>query len=97
METDTIESLWIRMKIAISGDLKIGLEIEHPRYYASKIAEIDKFYGYLAWSDVFISENELDRAENVLNDVMSNFQDRPETYIKLWHLYYYRKRTYAKA
>ena len=89
-----VELLWSLMNISLLDYLIIGQEIESPQHYASRIKEIDNFYGYLAWSEVLMrsetSANK-DRSEAVLQELIQVYPSRPESYIKLWYHYYASK------
>lgn len=92
-----IEVLWALMQLSQSEYLKIGLEIESPQHYASKIYNLDPYYGALSWSDIFLNSVDEIKGENLLKELINNNKKRPEAYLKLWHYYYYHIRDYAKS
>ena len=51
---DSVEKFWAFMKLS----LRSFAEIPHPQYFATKIKEIDTYFGYLAWVEVILSKNE---------------------------------------
>lgn len=87
------------MNLSLLDFLKLSEEIESPQYYASKIKEIDDFYGYLAWSEVLIRSQagiNKEKSEGILNELMQAYPSRPEVYIKLWY-HYYSSKLYPEA
>lgn len=94
-----IEIFWALMHLSLLDYLTIGQEIESPLYYASQIKDIDDFYGYLAWSEVFIrsqTDSNQVRSESILKELIQIYPSRPESYIKLWY-YYYASKAYSAA
>ena len=92
-----IELYWALMNISLYDYLIINQEIECPQHYASKIKEIDDFYGYLAWSEVYIrsqAHSNQEKSENILKELIKLYPSRPEAYIKLWY-YYYSSESYG--
>lgn len=63
---------------------------------ASRIKKVDDYFGYLAWSQIFIQENNIDRGVNILRELIADQNTRPEAYYKLWR-YYYEKDQYRQA
>lgn len=77
------------MEIALSGKLEVGVEIEKAQYYAAQIKRVDSFLGYLAWAEVLIRTGDTKQGENILLELNQMHEKRPESYLKLWNLYYY--------
>lgn len=71
------------MTLSLTGSLKLQTEIEMPHFFATKIKQIDTYYGYLAYSKIFLSENDIERAIKVLGELICNNPTRPEAYILL--------------
>mmetsp|Transcript_19037 Transcript_19037/g.19030 ORF Transcript_19037/g.19030 Transcript_19037/m.19030 type:complete len:329 (-) Transcript_19037:1005-1991(-) len=95
----TIEVYWTLMKLALSGILNVGTEIESAEHYAVRIKEIDDYYGFLAWSEISLakqSSRSIERGENILKEMINLAPERPEAYIMLWS-YYYNKKEYENA
>lgn len=87
----TVETLWCYMEL--SGQ---GLESEAAEFYASKIKDIDKYYGYLAWSELYL-QHDWQKGVSVLKELIKQFPYRPEAYTRLWKYYYYTAKNYEFA
>ncbi|CAG9331649.1 unnamed protein product [Blepharisma stoltei] len=92
-----IEILWGLMEISLSKQLECGSEIEVPQYYASNIKEIDTYYGYLAWSTLFLKQDQEEKGLDILQELIKSNPDIPEAYIVLWEHYYYKQHEYLKS
>ncbi|CAG9320552.1 unnamed protein product [Blepharisma stoltei] len=90
----SIENLWANMIIAQTKTLFEGLEIESPMYYATKIKEIDNYYGYLAWAEIYAQDRNYKKSIEILKELVKIYANRPEAYMKLWQIYYYTIRDY---
>lgn len=77
--------------------LKTRYEIELPQFYATKIKSIDTYYGYIAYSEIFVHEGNVQKATNLLTELISHNQSRPEAYIQLWKIWYEREKRYDLA
>lgn len=67
------------MTLSLTGSLKVQTEIEMPHFFATKIKQIDTYYGYLAYSKIFLSENcffFLIKIHNFNNDLIENDIER---------------------
>ena len=85
------------MLLSQSGFLKEGVEIESPHHYAANINAIDKYYGALAWSEVFLHGVDPAKGESILKELIIAYRKRPEAYLKLWTLYYDTNKDYNSA
>lgn len=86
------------MELSLRGILAVGVDIDLPKFYASKIKEIDDYYGYLAWSEIFFNDDrEWMKAIYVLKELVNTYPDRPEAYVKLWQHYYYNVKDFELA
>lgn len=68
-----------------------------PQYYATKIKQLDTYYGYLAYAEIFLSERNVEKASNVYLELISNNLSRPEAYAALWNLWYKVEKKYDQA
>lgn len=50
-----LEILWGRMRLGFSKLVECPKDLEQPQVSAARIREIDDYYGYLAWSEVFMN------------------------------------------
>lgn len=88
------------MELSLLNHLKTGVEIETPEHYATRIKEIDEYYGYLAWSEISVRSRDLqerERGELILKELVNSDPLRPEAYIKLWHYYYFNLKNYENS
>jgi tetratricopeptide (TPR) repeat protein len=85
------------MELAQTEYLKSEIEIENPQHYAAKIYKIDKYYGSLAWSDIFLNNIDFSRGEAILKEIILAHKKRPEAYLKLWNFYYHTTKDYNSA
>lgn len=92
-----IEVLWALMELSSSEYLKIGIEIESPSHYAACIYDLDKYYGCLAWSSIFLSSGESQKGELALKELIEQYPKRPESYLKLWNFYYNTSKQYQNS
>lgn len=95
--SQSIENYWALMTLALTDSLKVRVEIEMPHFYATKIKQIDTYYGYLAFAKIFLCENNIGRAMNVLVELINNNPTRPEAYVLLWNVLYSEKKDYELA
>lgn len=91
---ETIESLWALMEISTTQALKIGFEIEEARHYASKIKDIDNYYGYLAWVYIYMKEKK--PYIDILLEIIARYPKMPEVYYLAWN-YYYKNKEHKKC
>ena len=77
--------------------LKSCAELEPPQYFATKIKELDNYFGYLAWVEVIFSRNEWKIGIDILLELIRIYGGRPEAYLKLWEHYYYTVKDYERA
>ena len=75
----TVEILWSYLELSLRG----LIETELPQHYAARIKEIDEYYGYLAFSEVYLRINDRVSAINLLQQVIRNYGNKPEAYVKL--------------
>ncbi|CDW82188.1 ras-2 protein [Stylonychia lemnae] len=60
---------------------------KEPEIYANRIKEYDTYYGYLAWSLIYmyIKEDKEQLGIDVLKDLIDENPSRPEAYVILWN------------
>jgi tetratricopeptide (TPR) repeat protein len=87
-ECKSIENYWALMVLALKDYLKVRIEIELPHYYATQIKKIDNYYGYLAFAEIFLRENNTHRALKLLNELIQHNPSRPEAYAMTWEILY---------
>lgn len=86
------------MELALKEILIIKEDIEPPQYYAVKIKDLDSYYGYLAWAEIYFKQrNQWDKAIAVLKELVRIEPSRPEAYIRLWLWHYRSMKTYEPA
>jgi tetratricopeptide (TPR) repeat protein len=88
-----VEINWALMRIALSGLLIVGSEIDRPEKFASAILRADKYYGYLAFAQI---QHE-PKAVKTLKALGNIYPLQPEACIQLWNYLYYSQSAYAKA
>ena len=89
----TVENFWTLMELSF----KSSEELEVPEFYATKVREVDKYFGYLAWSEVFFYRNEWQKGLDILKQLILSHSKRPEAYIKMWYHYFYNVKDYEQA
>ena len=85
-----LEVLWGRMRLGFNKYIDCPKDLELPQVTAARIREIDDYYGYLAWSEVFMndkSEKTREKGIHVLQELIRCFSYRPEAYLRLWQHY----------
>jgi tetratricopeptide (TPR) repeat protein len=87
---ESIEKNWVLMEMSCNRLLKVGKFIEPWQFYASKILNIDKYYGFLAWA-VQYSKSHDPRSVALLQRLTETFVSYPHAYILLWQHHYSRK------
>lgn len=87
----TIESLWCYMELA-----RNGIQEEAAEYYATCIKDIDPYLGYLAWSEIFVNVS-WEKAIGIMKELVKQYPNRPEAYVKLWSYYYYEVQNFEQA
>lgn len=92
---ESIESLWALIELSMNETLVKGVDIEPCRYFASRVKEIDRYFGYLAWAKIELSEKKPGGIE-LLKRVIDEYSDRPEGYYMAWE-YYYHMKEYGEA
>lgn len=90
---ECVESLWGYMELSMKG----FPELDHPEHYASKIKDQNPYLGYLSWSEVYFRRNEWQKGLDILKQLIINFSNRPEAYIKLFYHYFYNVQDYEQA
>lgn len=88
---DSIEGLWGLMELSCAERPELELLVEAPEHYATKILEKEKYYGYLAWSHVYLYRLRWEASVGVLKDLINAYPHMPEAYMKLFELHYYHK------
>lgn len=71
------------MEISLLGILQEGEEIESPRHYAAKIKDLDTYYSYLAWSQIYTHNKNYKKTIEILQEMIKVYPNRPEAYMKL--------------
>lgn len=84
----SIESLWCYMDLS-----QQGIELEAAEFYASRIKDQDKYFGYLAWSEIYL-QKDWQKGVSLLKELINQYPYRPEAYTKLWKYYYYTTKNY---
>ncbi|CAG9330030.1 unnamed protein product [Blepharisma stoltei] len=92
-----IELLWGLMELSLSGLLAHRVEIEVPQHYATKIKDIDNYYGYLAWSAIFSSEGKEQKSLDIIKELARLNPTKPEAHLFLWDYYYHKIQDYSAA
>jgi tetratricopeptide (TPR) repeat protein len=85
-----LEVLWGRMRLGFNKFIECPKDLELPQVTAARIREVDDYYGYLAWSEVFMnekSEKSKEKGIHVLQELIRCFSYRPEAYLRLWQVY----------
>ena len=85
------------MELAAGDYLKVGSEIESPLHYAARIYDVDKYYGSLAWSSIFLDRGESEKGEMILREIIELCPKKPEAYLKLWSYYYNKSKNYQSS
>lgn len=75
------------MRLGFNKFIECPRDLELPQVTAARIRDMDEYYGYLAWSEVFINENLVQKGIHVLQELIRCFPTRPEAYFKLWQHY----------
>lgn len=83
-----IETLWGFLYLSFTKLLDSAKDIELPQFYATRIKDIDIYYGYLAWSEIFFREGQTKKADDILKALTEIYPERPEAYFKLWESFY---------
>lgn len=91
--SESVDILYGFMELSMKGFSELDL----PEHYASKIKDRDIYIGYLAWSEVYFRRNEWQKGLDILKQLVINYSNRPEAYIKLWYHYYYNVKDYEQA
>ena len=92
---NSLEALWILLMISLGNTLKESVDIEPSRFYATKIKDLDEFYGFIAWSMIYIEEKE-ENASLLLIELMTRYSRRPEPYYLGW-VYFRDVKDYEKC
>lgn len=92
-QNKSIENYWALLEMSMKGEV----ELEVPEYYAARILELDKYFGYLAWSSVFFNRNEWQKGLDILKQLILSHSKRPEAYLALWYHSYYNVKDYEQA
>lgn len=95
---NSIEAYWALMELALKEILLAKEDIEAPQYYACKIKDLDSYYGYLAWVEIYFKQkNQWGKAVSVLKELIKKEPKRPEAYIRLWQWHYERMQALEPA
>ncbi|OMJ73692.1 hypothetical protein SteCoe_27568 [Stentor coeruleus] len=86
----SLETLWILMEMSFTNMLTVGKYLEPWQYYASKIMEIEKYYGYLSWG-IYNTRCGKALGRDILHELIEKYPRQPEAYIVLWDHYYCHK------
>ena len=89
----TVENFWTLMEMSF----RAGDEMDVPEFWATKVREVDRYFGYLAWSEVFFFRNEWQKGLDILKQLVLSHSKRPEAYIKMWYHYFYNVKDYDQA
>ena len=85
------------------GLLIVSLELEYgygsmkvkpynrPDQYSFEISQIDKYLGYIAWTEKTLYTSSTTDNQDVLLELIAQNSERPEAYIRLWAIYYRKK------
>ena len=84
------------MRLGFNKYIDCPKDLEPPQVTAARIREIDDYYGYLAWTEVFMNDNLVHKGLHVLQELIRCFPTRPEAYFKLWEYYTYKKNFKSK-
>ncbi|CAG9333882.1 unnamed protein product [Blepharisma stoltei] len=95
-ETRQIDTIWAIMQLSVSSLVDSSMSFEDAEYYASWIKQRHSYYGYLAWSEVFIAKKEERKGVEILKALIEIYPDKPEAYLKLIN-FYYKNRRYENA
>lgn len=86
----SLETLWILMEMSFTNMLTVGKYLEPWQYYASKIMDIEKYYGYLSWG-IYNTRCGKALGRDILRELIEKYPRQPEAYIVLWDHYYCHK------
>lgn len=92
---ENIESLWGMMELSQNSLLKPGKNVQNSRFYASKIKNLDNYYGYLAWAKIFLKEKN-ENAIKILLNLIETYPKGPEAYYLAWD-YYFANKDYQRC
>ena len=63
--------------------------IKSPTIYASKIMKLNKYFGYIAWVEVYLKDKtKLKLANEVLFDLMTEYPNSPHAFLRKWRKEY---------
>ena len=94
----SIEVNWALMILSLGTFLKPGSEIQNPEHFASKLIQMDQYFGLLAWSEIFLrTQSQQLKGEILLKELINLHPYKPEAYLKLWNYYYYSTLNYESA
>lgn len=90
----SIEQLWCYLELALADPQSQG----DPRRYAAQLKEMHRYYGYLAWALCYLqSSTDWSKGVEILQELIRTHPLSPESYLKLWGVYYYRCKDYESA
>lgn len=87
----SVETFWCYMELS-----RLGIGPQTAEYYATRIKDIDSYYGYLAWSELYLITY-WEKGVGILKQIIKEYPYRPEAYAKLWNYYYYTIKDYEQA
>eukprot|EP00826_Nyctotherus_ovalis_P035213 TRINITY_DN3003_c0_g5_i3.p1 TRINITY_DN3003_c0_g5~~TRINITY_DN3003_c0_g5_i3.p1 ORF type:complete len:630 (-),score=199.41 TRINITY_DN3003_c0_g5_i3:139-2028(-) len=62
-----------------------------PDQYSFEISQIDKYLGYIAWTEKLLYTSSMTDNQDVLLELIAQNAERPEAYVRLWAIYYRRR------
>ena len=90
----SLEQLWCYLELALADPSTQG----DPRRYAAQLKEAHRYYGYLAWALCYLqSTTDWNKGVEILQELIRTHPLNPESYLKLWSVYYYRLKDYESA
>lgn len=90
----SIEQLWCYLELALADPQSQG----DPRRYAAQLKEMHRYYGYLAWGLCYLQSSvDWNKGVEILQELIRTHPLNPESYLKLWGVYYYRLKDYESA
>ena len=89
----SVETYWAMLEIALKG----FTEVEKPEFYATRIKEMDEYYGYLAWAEIYFRRNDNENFSGLISEIIKKYACRPEGFVKQWKFAYYNLKDYTFA
>jgi hypothetical protein len=60
--------------------------VSHAEDYAIRIKSVSEYLGYISWSEIYLSLDKKEEAEEVLVDLCDTYPRFPHAFLKLWDL-----------